>query len=417
MPRTRRTSRAATRSSSRSAASRAAGSVVPGIEVLAARRFRPLAGRRIGLVCNPTAVTRDLVHAADLLHGARGVRLAAIFGPEHGVRGDAQYMASVGASQDVRTGLPVHSLYGDTPASLRPSRAQLEGLDALVFDVQDVGSRYYTYQATMMLCMEAAAEAGIGFVVLDRPNPIGGALVEGPRLRPGFESFCGLHDLAVRHGMTVGELALLFRAERSLDLDLEVVECRGWRRGMLFRETGLPWVFPSPNMPTPETALAYPGACLVEGTNLSEGRGTTRPFELLGAPWLDSTRLAGDLERERLPGVRFRAVSFVPTWDKHAEVRCHGVEIFPTDPARFRPFRTGVAAVIHARAQDPGRFAWRTEPYEFVSGVLAFDLLCGSSRERKAIEAGATVSEIGRALAPEEHEFARRRAAYLLYRA
>ncbi len=391
--------------------------VVPGLEVLAGRRFRPLAGRRVGLVCNPTAVTRDLVHAADLLHRAPGVRLSALFGPEHGVRGDVQYMAPVAGGLDPGTGVPVHSLYGETAASLRPSRALLEGLDVLVFDVQDVGSRYYTYQATMMLCMEAAAEARIAFVVLDRPNPIGGALIEGPRLRPGFESFCGLHDLAVRHGMTVGELAHLFRAERRLDLELEVVECRGWRRGALFRDTGLPWVFPSPNMPTPETALVYPGACLLEGTNLSEGRGTTRPFELLGAPWLDAGRLADDLARERLPGVRFRPVSFVPTWDKHAGVRCHGVEIFPTDPARFRPFRTGIAAVIHARAQEPGRFAWRTEPYEFVSGVLAFDLLCGSSREREAIESGATVSDVGRALEPEEREFSRRRADHLRYRA
>ncbi len=413
MPRILRTSRAGTRSSSRSGA-RAAGKVVPGLEVLAARRFRPLAGRSVGLVCNPTAVTRDLVHAADLLHGA-GVKLRALFGPEHGVRGDAQYMAAVGGGRDARTGLPVHSLYGETAASLRPTREQLEGLDALAFDIQDAGSRYYTYQATMMLCMEAAAEAGIRFVVLDRPNPLGGVLVEGPRLRPGFESFCGLHDLAVRHGMTVGELALLFVAERHLDLDLEVVECRGWRRSMLFRDTRLPWVFPSPNMPTPETALVYPGACLLEGTNLSEGRGTTRPFELLGAPWIDASRLAADLARERLPAVRFRPVSFVPAWDKHAGVRCHGVEIFPTDPARFRPFRTGLAAVIHARAQDAARFAWRTERYEFVTGVLAFDLLCGSSRERESIEAGATVSEIGRTLAPEERDFARRRATYLRY--
>ncbi len=415
MPRILRTSRAGTRSSSRSGGS--GGRVVSGLEVLAERRFRPLAGRRVGLVCNPTAVTRGLVHAADLLHAAPGVKLAALFGPEHGVRGDAQYMAAVGGERDARTGIPVHSLYGETAASLRPTRAQLEGLDALVFDIQDVGSRYYTYQATMMLCMEAAAEAHIGFVVLDRPNPIGGVLVEGPRLRPGFESFCGLHDLAVRHAMTVGELALLFVAERGLDLDLEVVECRGWKRSTLFRDTGLPWVFPSPNMPTPETALVYPGACLLEGTNLSEGRGTTKPFELMGAPWIDAARLAADLARERLLGVRFRPVSFVPAWDKHAGERCHGVEIFPTDPARFRPFRTGIAVVAHARAQDPARFAWRTAPYEFVSGALAFDLLCGSSREREAIEVGATVSEIGRVLALEEREFTRRRAPYLRYSA
>ncbi len=389
--------------------------MTPGLEVLAAGRFRPLAGKRVGLVANPTAVTRRLVHAADLLHGARGVRLEALFGPEHGVRGDAQYMAAVDGERDPRTGLPVHSLYGATRESLRPTRAQLEGLDVLVFDVQDVGARYYTYQATMMLCMEAAAEAGKGFVVLDRPNPIGGVLVEGPGLHPGFESFCGLHDLAVRHGLTVGELALLFRAERKLDLDLEVVPCRGWRRGALFRDTGLPWVLPSPNMPTPETALVYPGLCLLEGTNLSEGRGTTRPFELFGAPWLDGHRLAEDLAKERLPGVLFRPASFMPTWDKHGGTRCHGVELFVADARRFRPFRTGLAAVVHARAQDPGRFAWRREPYEFVRDVLAFDLLCGSSREREAIEAGATVSEIGRGFLQEERSFARRRAPYLRY--
>jgi uncharacterized protein YbbC (DUF1343 family) len=390
-----------------------------GLDVLAARRFRPLRGRRVGLVCNPTAVDARLVHAADLLHGAPGVSLAALFGPEHGVRGDAQYMAAVGGERDPRTGLPVHSLYGETPDSLRPSREALAGLDALVFDVQDVGTRFYTYQATMMLCMEAAAGAGLAFVVLDRPNPIGGLAIEGPRLRPGFESFCGLHDLAVRHGMTVGELAALFRAERSAlaRLELEVIPCEGWRRGRTFRATGLPWVFPSPNMPTPETALVYPGMCLLEGTNLSEGRGTTRPFELFGAPWLEGARLAADLSRERLPGVAFRPVSFIPTWDKHAGVRCHGAELHVTDPERFRPFRTGLACVVHARRQDPRRFAWRTERYEFVADVPAFDLLCGSVREREAIEAGADPASLGRAFAPEERSFARRRAPYLRYRA
>jgi uncharacterized protein YbbC (DUF1343 family) len=369
----------------------------------------------VGLVCNPTAVTRKLVHAADLLHAAPGVRLAALFGPEHGVRGDAQYMAAVGGERDPRTGVPAHSLYGETQESLKPRPEQLAGLDVLVFDVQDVGARYYTYQATMMLCMEAAARAKLGFVVLDRPNPIGGVLVEGPRLRPGFESFCGLHDLAVRHGMTVGELALLFREERGLSLELEIVPCRGWKRNASFRATGLPWVFPSPNMPTPETALVYPGMCLLEGTNLSEGRGTTRPFELFGAPWLDGHRLADDLAREKLPGVIFRPASFVPTWDKHAGARCHGVEVCVADAQRFRPFRTGLAAVLHARRQDPARFAWRTEPYEFVTGVLAFDLLCGSSREREGIEAGATLAELARAFVSEERAFGRRRAPYLRY--
>jgi len=383
--------------------------------VLAASRLRALRGRRVGLVCNPTAVTSRLEHAADLLHAAPGVELAALFGPEHGVRGDAQYMAAVGGERDPRTGVPVHSLYGSSEASLRPTVEQLAGLDVLVFDIQDVGTRWYTYQATMMLCMEAAAEARIGFVVLDRPNPIGGQVVEGPRLTAGFESFCGLHDLAVRHGMTVGELAALFRAERRLDVDLEVVPCQGWRRGVRFRETGLPWVLPSPNMPTPETALVYPGTCLLEGTNLSEGRGTTKPFELLGAPWLDGARLARELAAERLPGVAFRPASFVPTWDKHAGVRCHGVEQLVTDPVRYRPWRTGLAIVLHARRQDPARFRWRTETYEFVEGALAFDLLAGSAREREAIERGASLSDLLSVEAPEERAFARRRVAYLRY--
>jgi len=366
-------------------------------------------------VCNPTAVDRRLRHAADLLHAAPGVTLAALFGPEHGVRGDAQYMAAVGDGRDRRTGAPVRSLYGSSAESLRPRPADLAGLDALVFDVQDVGSRPYTYQATMMLCLEAAAAAGLRFFVLDRPNPIGGLLVEGPALRPGFESFCGLHDLAVRHGMTVGELAALFRAERGLDVDLNVIPCRSWRRAAGARETGLPWVFPSPNMPTPETALVYPGMCLLEGTNLSEGRGTTRPFELFGAPWLDADRLVEELSAARLPGVRFRPASFVPTWDKHAGTRCHGAGLHVEDPQAFRPFRTGVAAVIAARSQAPERFAWRTEAYEFVEGVPAFDLLCGSARERLAIEAGRGGRALWPAWAAEERAFSRRRRAFLRY--
>jgi uncharacterized protein YbbC (DUF1343 family) len=399
----------------RRARPRAGGQVSTGLDVLAASRFRALRGLRLGLVCNPTSLDRRLRHAADLLRAAAGVELAALFGPEHGVRGEAQYMAAVGHERDRRTGVPVHSLYGSGAASLRPSPEQLRGLDALVFDIQDVGSRYYTYQATMLLCLEAAAAARIAFFVLDRPNPLGGLAVEGPGLRAGFESFCGLHDLAVRHGMTVGELALLFRAERKLEVELTVVPCRGWRREMLQRDTGLPWILPSPNMPTPETALVYPGACLLEGTNLSEGRGTTRPFELLGAPWLDGDALAQALEAEGLPGVRFRPASFAPTWDKHAGTSCGGVELLVADRHAFRPFRTGLAAVAAARALDPARFRWRTETYEFVEGIPAFDLLCGSARERQALEAGKGWRDLAPAWRKEERAFARRRERHLLY--
>jgi uncharacterized protein YbbC (DUF1343 family) len=414
MPPTPPGRRAVPRSASRSG--RVAGRPVRvGLEVLVGARGGPLRGRRVGLVCNPTAVDGRLRHAADLLHALPGVTLAALFGPEHGVRGDAQYMAAVAGERDPGTGLPVHSLYGATRQSLQPAPEALAGLDALCFDIQDVGARYYTYQATMLLAMEAAARAGLAFVVLDRPNPIGGLLVEGPALRPGFESFCGLHDLAPRHGLTVGELARLFVAERHLDLDLTVVACEGWRRAQGFRATGLPWVSPSPNMPTPETALVYPGTCLLEGTNLSEGRGTTRPFELLGAPWLDPARLAAALSAERLPGVRFRPASFTPTWDKHAGSRCHGVELHVHDAEAFRPVRTGLACVLHARSLAPERFRWRTEAYEFVEGVPAFDLLCGSARERSAIEAGATLRDLAAGYAGEERAFARRRTRFLAY--
>jgi len=394
---------------------RRAGKVASGLDVLVEKRFAPLRGLAVGLVCNPTAVDRRLRHAADLFREARGVRLAALFGPEHGIRGDVQYMSPVGSGRDRQTAVRVHSLYGNSADSLRPADRTLRGIDALVFDIQDVGARYYTYQATMLFCMEAAARAGLPFFVLDRPNPIGGHAVEGPALRPGFGSFCGVHDVAVRHGLTVGELARLYREERKLDLALTVIPCRGWRRNMFHRDTGLPWVFPSPNMPTPETALVYPGMCLLEGTNLSEGRGTTRPFELFGAPWLDAERLAEALGSQRLPGVLFRPVRFVPAWDKHAGSRCHGVEIVVAGREAFRPFRTGVACVAAARAQNPGRFRWRTKPYEFVERVPAFDLLCGSAREREALERGGGWRDLAAEWAREERAFVKRRARHLLY--
>jgi uncharacterized protein YbbC (DUF1343 family) len=384
-----------------------------GLDVLRDSDWKPLKGRRVGLVCHPASVDSRLRHAADLLAGAPGVELAALFGPEHGYHGVAQDLIGVG---DANSGaLRVHSLYGETVESLRPTAEQLRGLDALVIDLQDIGSRYYTFQATMLYCLEAAAEHSVAVFVLDRPNPIGGELVEGPDLRPGFESFVGAHPIATRHGLTIGELARLYQVELELNVELEVIACDGWRRGMTFEETGLPWVLPSPNMPTVDTAVVYPGQCLLEGTNLSEGRGTTRPFELCGAPWIDPVALARRLERDNLPGVVFRPAWFRPTFQKFAKQDCGGVQLHVTDRDAFRPVRAGLAVLAAMRELSGTRFAWRTEVYEFVSDRPAIDLLFGSDRERLALEAGAPWREIAAAWEPEEAAFRDRRRPYLMY--
>ncbi len=390
--------------------------VATGLDRWSADRFGAIRGARVGLIANPTAVDASLRHAADLIGATAGVTLAALFGPEHGIRGDAQDMIGVGDEVDRATGVPVRTLYGSDLASLSPRPEHLEGLDALIFDVQDVGSRYYTFAATMLYAMEAASRAGLRFVVLDRPNPIGGAIVEGPTVRPGFASFVGVHPTPIRHGMTVGELARLFRAERAIDVDLEVVTCSGWSRSMAWGETGLPWVMPSPNMPTPETALVYPGGCLVEGTNLSEGRGTTRPFELWGAPWVDPGPLLAPASWSE--GALLRPSAFRPTFHKHAGATCFGVQPHVADPSRFAPVRFYAAMLALARAQRPDLFAWRTEAYEFVTDPIAIDLLFGSDRERLLIDAGATAADLGdlgAAWAVEEREFRDRRSGSLLY--
>ncbi len=368
-------------------------------------------GLKLGAILNPTSVTPDLRHLADVLHERKLVH--ALFGPEHGVRGDAQYLEEVGDSRDPRTGVPAYSLYGKHFASLTPRDEHLRGLDALLFDVQDVGSRYYTYLATMGLAMQAAARNKLRFFVLDRPNPIGGVAVEGGVVQRGFESFVGLFPVCARHGLTAGEYAQF--VNQSVGADLHVVPMRGWRRDLLHHETRLPWVIPSPNMPSEETALVYPGMCLLEGTNLSEGRGTTRPFELFGAPWLDGQRLADDLARERLEGVLFRPCSFTPTWDKHQGQRCHGVQIHLVYPRGMDAVRIGVAALVHARAQDPGKFRWRTEKYEFVDDKPAIDLLTGGAGFRVAVEAGRSVSELCAMWDAERAAFVAERERFLLY--
>ncbi len=374
-----------------------------------------LSSARVGLVANPTAVNRGLDHAADLLHRSPAVDLRCLFGPEHGLRGSAQDMAAVADHTDPATGLPVASLYGDTLASLSPTQEQLARLDVLLFDIQDVGARYYTYGATLALCMRAAAASWVKVVVLDRPNPIGGAAVEGGGLDEGLENFCGLYPVPQRHGMTLGELARLYNETFGIGCELDVATCEGWSRSAYYDQCGLPWVMPSPNMPTPDTALVYPGMCLLEGANLSEGRGTTRPFELFGAPFIDGPRLAEELRRHDLPGVVFRPCVIEPAFHKFQGQRCGALQLHVSDRDAFEPYRTGLAVLVAVRKLWPESFAWRTEPYEFRADVPAIDLLTGRAAVRQAIDGGATLEDVVRAAGGGTELYDAGRGKALLY--
>ncbi len=387
-------------------------SVLAGLDVLCRRLPSLLSGRRVGLLCHQASVTRDLENAADVIGGQRGARLDALFAPEHGLAGAAQDHAAVATERSGPRGLAVHSLYG---GRLAPSPRMLAGLDALVVDLQDVGARYYTFVWTMALALRACAGAGVPVIVLDRPNPLGGERIEGNLPDPGFSSFVGLYPLPARHGMTIAELAAYLNETHALGCDLTVVPMQGWRRAMRWEDTGLPWVAPSPNMPTPDTARVYPGGCLVEGTNLSEGRGTTRPFELVGAPFLDGARLARALGRRGLRGVGFRAAAFEPTFHKWRGRRCEGVQVHVTDAERFRPFATYLALIAEARRQAPRHFRWRRPPYEFERRRLPFDLLSGGEALRRAIERGVPLRRLEADWRPGLARFARARRPYLRY--
>ncbi|MFQ5897198.1 MAG: exo-beta-N-acetylmuramidase NamZ domain-containing protein [Candidatus Methylomirabilia bacterium] len=386
--------------------------VLPGLEVLLRERVTRLRGKRVGLLAHPASVDSQLQHALDLLGSLRGVKLASLFAPEHGLRGQAQDHVEIRSGKDSRAGLTVQSLYGRRRA---PTRESLAGLDVLVVDLQDVGARYYTFVWTMTLAMGACGQAGVELLILDRPNPLGGRRVEGNLLDPSFASFVGLSPIPVRHGLTIGELARLVNHRHRLRCRLEVVPMRGWQREMTWEETGLSWVSPSPNMPTPETARVYPGACLLEGTNLSEGRGTTRPFEYAGAPFMDPHRWAETLNDLDLPGVHFRPCSFRPTFHKYGGRICGGVQWHVLDPDRFKPYLTGLALVATARRLAPRRFAWRKPPYEFEWKKLPIDLLCGSDRIRKALEAGRPLHQIEASWQRELAAFNRLRRPFLLY--
>ena len=391
-------------------------SVRPGLEVLLDDP-RPIAGKKIGLVTNQSAVTTDLRHAVRLLHAGRGWKLTALFGPEHGIWGEAQDMEGVEQSVDPLTGLTVYSLYGRNEKDLAPRREVLKTLDALVIDLQDIGSRYYTFIYTMALCMREAAPIGLPVIVLDRPNPIDGVHLEGNIREEKYSSFVGMFPLPTRHGMTPGELARYFNNVFKLNSNLTVIPMRGWRRGMWWGDTGLPWVIPSPNMPTVFTATVYPGMCLMEGTNLSEGRGTTHPFEFFGAPWLEPFKLAERLNAISLPGVRFRPHYFLPKFQKHSGKVCGGVELHVTNRWAFEPYRTGLWCVKVARDANPEKFDWRRETYEFVSDRLAIDLLAGSDRYRTLVEDGGNPDDWLAEWEEGLRDFAGTREEFLLYRA
>ena len=376
---------------------------LPQLDALVAR----LRASRVGLLAHPASVDRGLTHAAEILHRL-GVRPRIFFGPEHGYGGEAQDMVGVPSATDARTGSPIVSLYGDDFADLSPRPEHLADLDVLLVDLADVGSRYYTFVWTALLALQAAQKASVQVVLLDRPNPIGGAAaqVEGETQRDGFLSFVGLRPVPIRHSLTVGEIVALFAEREGISLGasgaLAIVPVRGWDRARTAAAWDRPFVIPSPNMPTDLTALVYPGGCLLEGTNLSEGRGTTRPFEIVGAPWIDGHALARDLAATGLPGFIARPLTFRPTFQKHGGTICGGVQIHPTDEATFRPVATYVALIALAHRQNPERFRFRTERYEYVDHIPALDLLLGSDDARLAMEAGAPAIDIARrAAAPD----------------
>jgi uncharacterized protein YbbC (DUF1343 family) len=365
-----------------------------GLDRMIEEGFARFRGRRIGLVCNQASVSSGFVHVLDVLlphHAAGELTIQAVFGPQHGIWGHTQdNMIEWEGYRDPRTGLLFHSLYG---RHREPSEEMLEGVEHLVIDVPDVGARYYTFIWTTALCLRACERLGIPVTVLDRPNPINGSVEEGPLLEPEYASFVGLHPLRVRHGLTVGEVAMKMKAERHPGVELEVVECEGWDRAAYLDETDFPWAMPSPNMPAVDTAVVYPGMCLLEGTQLSEGRGTTRPFEIFGAPYIDGWRLAEELNRRRLPGALFRPYQFLPTFQKFAGQICQGCFLHVVDRRAFLPFRTGCEIIQAVQMLYPECFAWLQPPYEYEENLMPIDILLGNGWLRPMIESGEPLAE------------------------
>ncbi len=377
--------------------------VVPGLEVLLTEQVSLVQGKRVGLITNQCGVDRRMRHVVDLLPKVPGVKVTALFALEHGVRGMVQAGGSVVDTTDPRSGIPVFSLYGQTR---RPTPEMLKNVDVLVYDIQDVGARFYTFISSLGECMEAAADHGIPFVVLDRPNPLADLLIEGPILDVArFRSFVGAYAIPIRYGWTPGELAGFVRDGIKKDLKLTVVKMKNYKRSLWYDETGLQWIAPSPNIPSPASAIVYPGMCLFEGTNLSEGRGTTQPFELIGAPWLDSYQVVDDLTALQLPGVLFRPASFTPTFSKYQGEGCQGIQVHVSDRRRFEPVRAALHMLAAIKKSHPSQFQWRD----------SIDRLSGTDAVRKAIDAGTPVDRILASWRPELDKFNATRKRYLLY--
>ena len=384
-----------------------------GLETLLEAGPRLLRSARVGLICNQASVNHKLRHAADLLYEHPSIDLRALFGPQHGIRGDVQdNMIETEHAVDSETGLPIHSLYSDTR---EPTEGMLNELDVLVFDMQDVGCRIYTFAYTMANCMVAARKFGKKVIVCDRPNPINGVDVSGNVLEPKHASFVGQFAIPTRHGMTLGELARMFNNHFELNCDLEVVKMDGWERTYWQDRTDAPWVMPSPNMPTLDSATVFPGTVHFEGTQLSEGRGTTRPFELVGAPYVNPEEYARSLNDLDLPGVFFRSCIFRPTFQKHAGTSCGGVQIHVTDRHAFEPVITGLALVKIAYDLYTGEFRWKEAPYEYVYDRNPFDVIAGTSSIREAIEAGRSLEAMQDGWKDGLDSFRKLREAYLLY--
>ncbi|HUX13574.1 MAG TPA: DUF1343 domain-containing protein [Spirochaetia bacterium] len=374
---------------------------------------KELRGARIGLLVHPASVNGALVPAVRICESSKEFALSVLFGPQHGILGQTQdNMIEWEGFKDPVTGLPVYSLYGN---SRRPRPEMLDGIDALVVDLQDVGSRYYTFIWTLELCMEACAEAGKRLVVLDRPNPLDASISSGPVLREKFASFVGLRPLPIRHGMTIAEIGAYLRATYHPNLQYHVIRMEGYRRSTWFDETGLPWVMPSPNIPTLDSAIVYPGMCLLEGTGLSEGRGTTRPFEIFGAPFIDADRLVRNLTAFKLPGVLFRPLSFEPTFQKHSGTLCGGAQLHVTDRDRFDSFKTGVAVLKAIHDSYPGKLKWNEPPYEYEEHLLPIDIIAGTDRLRLDIDRGASLEEMESWWNAECEAFKPTRESFLLY--